>query len=273
MIDIWREKQPIRFGSIDPSDRLTLWSIFDFFQEAAISHAESLGVGREAMRSLGQAWILSRLSLYVERRPAYAETIEVSTWPRKWDRLFALRDYCIRDAQDQALVRGRASWLVLDIEKRRPLRAQAVMENLPPNEGVDALGANPAALEGWEGLEKQGERTALYSDIDYFGHTNNARYIQWIQDAADMKILTGSDQIRFDINYLHEVLPGDKIEIWMAPLSDEAWGHGSYADPQAQAKDFPSLPGPGFAIEGRRSGGEGEVQAVFRAQLRLGSSK
>ena len=257
MLDIWRETVNVRFGSVDRSDRLTLGSIFSFFQEAAISHAAELGVGRDAMTHSGQAWILSRLSLFVERRPAFGETIEVSTWPRRWEKLFALRDYAIRDSQGKALVRGRGGWLVLDLEKRRPLRAQTIMDSMPPNDGVDAFPAGPAGLNSRENLVKIAERNALYSDIDFYGHANNARYIQWIQDAADMDIITNAAQIRLDINYLSEVMPGDTVELWAAPLED--------ALPEENREDYPSPPGPGFAYEGRRPG---SGQAVFRAELR-----
>jgi len=259
MLDIWREKVPLRFGCVDRSDRLTLWSIFNFFQEAAISHATSLGVGRQAMADSGQAWILSRLSLFVERRPVYGETVQVSTWPRRWEKLFALRDYDIRDAEDKIVVRGRGAWLVLDAQKRRPLRAQAVMENLPPNDGIDAFPAGPAALQPREKLVKASSRTALYSDIDYYGHANNARYIQWIQDAADFDVLTNADQIRLDINYLSEVLPGETVELWAETLE-----HPEPVENMNKA-DYPGKTGPGFAYEGRRAGSD---QAVFRAELR-----
>ena len=261
MLDIWRETVPVRFGDIDRSNRLTLASVFSFFQEAAISHAAELGVGRDTMASAGQGWILSRLSLFIERRPAYEEMIKVSSWPRRWEKLFALRDYEIRDAADKPVVRGRGGWLVLDIEKRRPLRAQAVMDNLPPNDGLDAFPAGPAGLNPKENLSKKMERNALYSDIDYYGHANNARYIQWIQDATDTDLLTNAAQIRLDINYLSEVLPGDTVELWTATLED------SGNPPGTDAADYPSAAGPGFAYEGRRPSG----QAVFRAELRTGS--
>jgi len=259
MLDIWRETVPVRYGSIDRSDRLTLGSIFSFFQEAAISHAAELGVGRDAMAATGQGWILSRLSLFAERRPVYGETIQVSTWPRRWEKLLALRDYEIRDAKNAVAVRGRAGWLVLDIEKRRPLRAQTVMENLPPNDGIDAFPVAPAGLNARENLTKKMERAALYSDIDYYGHANNARYIQWIQDATDMDVLTKADQMRLDINYLSEVLPGETVELWTAPLANA----GSPAE--ENAADYPHPEGPGFAYEGRRPNSD---QAVFRAELR-----
>ena len=264
MVDIWREKASVRFGSVDRSDRLTLGSVFNFFQEAAISHAEDLGVGREALASTGQAWILSRLSLFVERRPVNGEIVEVSTWPRKWEKLFALRDYEIRDADNAVLIRGRGGWLVLDVEKRRPLRVQPIVEPLPPNDGLDAFPAGPAALEAKENLTKSGERTALYSDIDYFGHMNNARYIQWIQDVTDADILTKADQARLDINYLSEVMPGDTVELWTAPLANGGPAEGPGYNPA----DYPRSKGPGFAYEGRRPD---TAQAVFRAELRTGS--
>ena len=263
MVDIWREKLPVRFSNVDRSNRLTLWSIFSFFQEAAISHAEDLGVGWDALVPAGQAWILSRLSLFVERRPAYGETVQVSTWPRQWEKLFAFRDYEIRDVQDRAVVRGRAGWLIVDIEKRKPLRVQPILESLPPNEGLDAFPAGPAALKPRENLTKKKERAALYSDIDFYGHVNNARYIQWVQDATDAEILTNADQARLDINYLSEVMPGETVELWTAPLNE------TVGDSQIiGSADYPCSPGPGFVYEGRRPGSG----AVFRAELWTGGT-
>ena len=256
MEDIWREKTKVRFGGVDRSDRLTLWSIFNSFQEAAIYHATDLGVGRDAMASAGQAWILSRLSLFVERRPAYGEAIEINTWPRSWEKLFALRDYAIRDSKDHMIVRGRGAWLVLDIEKRRPLRAQPIMDALPLNDKIDAFSTSPIGLTARENLSKAGERNALYSDIDCYGHANNARYIQWIQDLTDLDTLTKADQARLDINYLSEVLPGETVEFWTSSFEDTF-----------DEKDYPCKPGPAFAYEGRRPG---SGQPVFRAELRTG---
>ena len=255
-MDVWREKLTVRIGCVDSSDRLNLWSIFDFFQEAATSHAAVLGVGREEMTNAGQAWVLSRFSLFVKRRPFYGETIEVSTWPRRCEKLFAYRDYEIKDAEGAVLVSGRGAWLLLDKEKRRPLRPQTLVETLPANEGLDAFPAAPSGLEVRENLTKIMQRNALYSDLDYYGHANNARYIQWIQDAADIDILTNADQFRLDINYLNEVLPGDLIEIWAAPL-----------DGGADNDYYPSPPGPAFFYEGKKAGSD---KVMFRAELHTG---
>jgi acyl-ACP thioesterase len=250
--NIWEETCQVRFGSVDRSDRMTLASVFNFFQETAISHAENLGVGRDSMAQTGQAWVLSRMSVHIDRRPMYGETITVRTWPRGPERLFALRDYDIRDTRDIPAVRARSCWIIVDMEKRRPLRPQTVMEAIPQNEGIDALPSGGIGLAERPNLLKKTERAAAYSDIDYNGHVNNVSYIQWIQDALDPALLENASQMRLDINYLNEILPGQTTEIWVAEFADDGI----------------------FAIEGRKSGGssEGDTsggQIAFRAELRL----
>ncbi|MDR1024716.1 MAG: acyl-ACP thioesterase [Treponema sp.] len=292
-MNIEQEKLQLRFGAVDRSDRLTLASTFDFFQEAAINHAEALGVGREALVKSGQIWVLSRLSVIWERRPLWREEITVRSWPRGWEKLFALRDYDIRDRDGAAVVRGRSCWIILDMEKRRPLRPQPVMESLPLNGGTDAMTGIPASLESREGLYRLGKRTARYSDVDYNGHVNNARYIQWIQDLVDSTLLEQCGQARLDINYLGEVKPGEVVELWAAEFPGEDWdwaaafegrrrpenpaagtgGSGDTAPPAgfligAPAPGIPAPDVPGSGVSGSDPGA-GRSTPVFRCELRI----
>jgi len=247
MLPVWSEDCVVRFNAIDTSDLLRLDAVFDLFQEAAISHAENLGVGREAMASSNHVWILSRISVQVDRRPKYGEAVTVRTWPRGGEKLFALRDYDIRDMQGVAAVRARSCWLVIDIEKRRPLRPQSIMDSLPQNDGLNAL-PSAASLEERQTLQKIAERRAMYSDLDYNGHVNNIGYIRWIEDAVDRLLLEKARQMRLDINFISEVLPGEVTGIWSAPI--EAADGASHA----------------FAFEGKKVH---DNQTAFRAELRL----
>jgi acyl-ACP thioesterase len=123
------------------------------------------------------------------------------------------------------------------------------METLPLNEGMDALSGVPASLESRGDLRHCGERRALYSDIDYNGHVNNVRYIQWIQDSIDPAVLEQARQARLDINYLGEVKPGETVELWKAEFPAESWGWAA-------------------AFEGRRRQ-ENNTEPAFRAELRI----
>jgi len=296
-MDILAQESIIRFGDIDQSDTMTIGATFDLFQEAAINHAEDLGVGREAMTKSGQVWILSRLSVFMERRPRFGEKVTIRTWPRGSNKLFAIRDYSIfgngrGEASSNgnaagAAVRGRSAWLIVDLEKRRPLRPQALIETLPPNEGVNALpGANPEGNDPPPSLtvrefsqEQSVLRRACYSDIDYNGHVNNTRYIQWIQDLMEPEILEAAKQIRLDINYLSEVRYGETIRLFLLPIK------GINTDGMPGSPEGSPLQGQtpipckaAFAIEGRRetpsgtgeASGTSEAVPVFRAELRTG---
>jgi acyl-ACP thioesterase len=248
---VWTESCLVRFGAVDKSDSMTLDSIFNFFQEAAISHAEILGVGREAMASTNQVWLLSRMSVQVDRRPKFGETVTVRTWPRGAEKLFTRRDYDILDADGKAAVRASSSWIIVDIIKRRPLRPQTLLENMPLNEGLDALPAAAIALAENMSLQKRGEHPALYTDVDANGHVNNISYIRWIEDAINPELLEQAKQMRLDINYMNEVLRNEITGVWAAPI-----------ETKPSADETP--PAHAFAFEGRK-----ENQTAFRAELRL----
>ena len=279
-MNIFCEEKTIPFSGVDQSDALTIASTFDFFQEAAINHAEILGAGRDLLKQSGQGWILSRLSVFINRRPRYGEKILVRTWPRGSQKLFAIRDYDIHYSDDvpdsdagpgsSALVRGRSAWLIVDLEKRRPLRPQLVTEKLPDNEGINALSeTNPesndpppsltaASVVSGKEPNQSVPRRASYSDIDYYGHVNNARYIQWIQDLMEPEILEKAKQIRLDINYLSEVRHGDIINLFISPFPDS----------KTNTADSPAT---AFATEGLRYSNCKDCcdpAPVFRAELR-----
>ena len=249
---VWTESCMIRFSAIDKSDSMTLNSIFNLFQEAAISHAENLGVGREAMARTNQVWLLSRMSVQVDRRPMYGETVTVRTWPKGAEKLFTRRDYDILGADGKAAVRASSSWIIVDINKRRPMRPQSIVDAMPQNEGFDALPAAAVSLGENLSLQKCREHPALYTDVDANGHVNNISYIRWIEDAIDPELLEQAKQMRLDINYLNEILRNEITGIWIAPI-----------ETTPTEGDTPS-PAHAFAFEGRK-----ENHAAFRAELRL----
>jgi len=247
---VWSEGCLTRFNAIDTSDTMTLDAALGVFQEMAVSHAENLGVGREAMARTGQVWILSRMSVQVDRRPSYGETVTARSWPRGWEKLFAIRDYDIRDSGGAAVIRARSCWIIIDMEKRRPLRPQAALEGIPLNEGMDALPFVPAGLEKRPTLRKTEERRAVYTDVDYNGHVNNVSYVRWMENALDPALIERAKKSRLDINYMNEVRLGETVDILSAEIETV----------REESRD--AL----FAFEGKKAQ---DGQVAFRAELRL----
>jgi acyl-ACP thioesterase len=159
------------------------------------------------------------------------------------------------------LARAQSRWIVIDIEKHKPLRPQTLPTTLPLNEGRDALIIANSGLAKRDNLVKTSERKAVYSDIDFNGHVNNARYIQWIQDAIPSEHIENARQLRFDINYLSEIKNGETVEIFSAPFSCEETDANNTIFASPRGHDAKKI-----AIEGIKIT---DGQSSFRAELRL----
>lgn len=238
MNEIHEEEFTVRTWDVDGCDGLSMAAAFNYCQEIAGIHAAELGVGVDSMREKGAAWILSRMSLELSRRPGWGTRMTCRTWPRGAERLFVYRDYEMEDEKG-IFARGRSAWLVLDIAKKRPLRPESWIESLPLNAGRAALDGGASAVEDLVDPLPCMERRAAYSDIDYNRHVNNARYIQWVQDCLAFDELSSWSAMRCDINYLSEVTEGEPISLFRANSSG------------------------GWAVEGRK-----ETSPAFRACLR-----
>lgn len=244
---MWTEEFPVRTWDVDRTGRLHVAAAFNYFQEIAGNHAEYLGVGKDALEKTGHAWVLSRMTAIIDRRPQWGEVLQARTWPRGTDRLFAVRDYELVDSQNKIVGRGRSGWVVLDTCKMRPVRPQFLTDTIPAHEDMRALSHGIASLKAFENLRPAGSRIASYSDIDYNGHVNNARYIQWMQDVLPSQELEDASTFHLDINYLSQVVPASSIDFFTAPQHD------------SDGKSF-------HAFEGRQ--GESSSPA-FRAELRM----
>ena len=211
--DVFAKDISVTFRHIDRGGALSPVAALDYLEDAAFGHAERLGVGFEAMMERRQIWILSRISVRMDKRPRLHENVTVSSWPRGHDRLFAVRDYEIaRDGQP--LVRGRSNWIIFDLDRRRPVRPEETMDKMPLNNGKNALTESPAALGEMVGLSHAATRKALYSDLDFNGHVHNTRYMQWICDLFAPEHIENASSISIDINYLKEITALSVTELW-----------------------------------------------------------
>lgn len=247
MKPIYEEPFLVRTWDADAALRLTASAAFNYCQEAAGGHAEMLGVGLEAMREKGIAWILARMSLVLGRRPVRGETVRVRTWPLGSQRMFVRRDYELSDESGAVVGRGRSAWLIVDADTGRPRRPEALIEGIPRNEGMEALPDGAPPLKEDAAASPLGRRVAAYSDLDYNGHVNNARYVQWMLDALDAAELAAADGFRLDVNYLSESKQGDCVALFGTAVRDAA--------------------GTLHRLAARR---ESDGESVYRAELRLG---
>ena len=196
----------------DIHHRASLYSLSNYLQEAARSHAEKLGWGVELLRSQQQFWVLTRLIIEVEAYPKPGQTITVTTWPKGTDRLFALRDFEVA-LGNKIIARATSSWALLDLKSRRPNGLDAMNTIMFERVAIHAIEAIPDKLPAPAVDARASYHTVTYSELDLNGHVNNTRYINWLLDTFDIAFHKKHSVASVQLNYLAEVFPDQTVSI------------------------------------------------------------
>ncbi len=201
----------------DKTAALSISSLFLFLQECAWENAMENGFGYEFMEQENSFWVLSRVKLLVEYWPKWKDEIQIKTWPRGTEGLYAIRDFEVT-SDNMVIVRVSSSWLILDKASRRPRKLSYfdfAQGNFPKEKAMDGE-IEKVALPKEIHLVHQ--RQVYSSDIDVNGHVNNATYVRWISDAfnhINMLIVKG-----YVINFLSELMLGNSFEVYYGTSVD-----------------------------------------------------
>lgn len=213
MQSIWEETFKIKSYEADPSGNVRICSIFNYFQEVAGNHAANLNVGFDEMHKKGFFWVLSRIKINIHNLPLWGDEIKITTWPKGIDKLFALRDFIIKDISGKELIAGTSAWLVVDDQKFRLHKIEELGVPIPDNDGKFSIREALDKIKPFENTPQHAIHEIKFSDIDFVYHTNNTRYPSLIMDCYDPVYHKNNSLESIQINYLEQLRFGDTLEI------------------------------------------------------------
>lgn len=208
----WKEKFIIRSFDADLNGNCKLTSLLQYFQEVAWHHAEYCRFGYFDLLKKNKFWILSGLEIQIHEYPRWEDEIEVATWPKGIDRLFALRDFEMKK-NNTLFCKGTTTWLVVDSNTQRIQKPEIVFENFNDFLYQDAIQRRPIKVEENTPNTIASSITARYSDLDVNKHVNNVRYVQWAIDSLPFGLFNKNTVKLFTINFISETRIGDVIHI------------------------------------------------------------
>ena len=212
----------IRNFETDVNGNCSLPVIFDYFQGIAEEHAASLGFGYDDMLKSKQVWVLSRMMIHINKIPRIGEKLHLSTWPKRTDRLFALRDYEIQSNRE-ILVSSGSAWIIIDMDSRKPIKPDGVFSHFNDLKQYDAVKETPGKVTIPNEFSHKMERTVRFTDIDINKHMNNGHYSRWILDIIPQDVVFNKTTSSFLINYTSELLFGDIVTVKAKQTSDNKW--------------------------------------------------
>ncbi|MEZ5197681.1 MAG: thioesterase [Bacteroidales bacterium] len=206
----WVESFEVGWLDSDIKGRAKLSALFNYLQETALKHAENMGFGYDDVKKNGQLWVVARILLKMNRYPRWREQITVETWPRGVEGMWAFREYRLIDSEGNELGGASSSWLVLDMSDRKPVAPELVFHALPYVNPQSATGEVPGRINAKKDLNDGVMHLVTYSEVDFYQHVNNTRYIDWVLDAIHQLKLK-IDIKKININYMSEAKLDDII--------------------------------------------------------------
>jgi medium-chain acyl-[acyl-carrier-protein] hydrolase len=221
-IPVWQDTYTVRSYEVDKMHVVQFPNLCHYLQETAWHHAQNLEFGYFDLEKKGQMWVLARLVIEMDRFPRWDDSIAVQTWPKGTERLFALRDYLLTDAEGNRLGAAASFWLLLDSTTKKPLRLTEFRHDVPLSQDKHGLNESYSKIPpiGPEELGTPTIRKVCFSDLDQNNHVNYVRYIRGIIDTYSPEFHSGHTIRRFEINYMAEAVYGESMEIYSADYPD-----------------------------------------------------
>lgn len=217
---IFEKNYRVHVYETGPNGKLSLHSLFNYLQDIASDHAETLGFGRDDLLRENRFWVLSRMYVELIRMPLWEDDLLIRTWPCGTESVFALRNYEI-EGDKGTMVKASSSWLILDRQTRKIQRPDLIFRKFEfPVPSDPVRNATKLSDPGEQGQTDHCFRIKA-SDLDINLHTNNAVYLKWICDSYDLGFIMKNDPQSVEINYLAESKFGDEITIRTTAVNDE----------------------------------------------------
>ncbi len=201
--------------------------VFQFFQEAAESQVNALGVGPDALSGKGYIWVLTKMRVRYTGEMRAGEKYICTTFPVSRKRATFKRDYYINYASDgadpeKAVVIGASQWCILNRRTRKPEKTDIIFD-APEGENDMIEGIFPKI---------HGERPQFVMnhhvndrDLDYNDHCNNTRYIALSEEATGRNVKEA-----LYVNFANETRLGESFDILMEEQEEGTYVEGRKED-------------------------------------------
>ncbi len=209
----WIDTYHIHSYEADVTADATISSLLQFMQESAWNHAEHLELGYSHLIKKNLAWVMARLSLKITSLPQWHESITLNTFPSGRDKLFAYRDFRFTSQRGDILAIGTTTWLVIDINRRRPQRTDNYFHLHEWGDYEHAYDGFAPKVNLLELPDSSTQRRVYYSHLDVNGHLNNVKYLDFVLDSFPPECREANDLVELDMNFTNEALLGDQVEI------------------------------------------------------------
>lgn len=211
-VSVYRRKYVIGFSDVDFTQKLKQSSLFGYFQDIASLAVENLNIGiNELAQRFNVTWILMRIRADIIRNPDWNEEITIETWPQEPRKLEFERDFAVMDKSGNTIMKAVSTWVIIDMDSREVRKSELIDFKYPSFKKERAIDCRLGRLKPAKQPEAAYRRIIGYSDVDFNGHLNNSKYVDFIMDCFSVENHRQYAVRSIEVNYMNEALPGETL--------------------------------------------------------------
>lgn len=202
------ESFKIRTHEIDINKRIKISALVQLLQEASMSNAIKLGVSVWDLEGQSLSWVLVKKEINITRLPFLAETITVVTYPSGLERLFAYRDFIVKDLNNEVIVTASSTWILMNTETRKIVKPKL---SIPTPVDVSPLPRPSFNFTKLDQYELKASFEVNWHDLDWNNHVNNVFLIKRILESSSDELLQSGTLESIKIQFKTESFWKDKL--------------------------------------------------------------
>ena len=209
---VFTKNYEIHYYEVDSNLKCKISSIVDFICDIGTQQSEELGGGIEYCKDNNCAWVFYKYDISMIRYPMFREKISITTKAVGFKKFYGLREYIIKDENEEIIGRAKVLFFLINIEKRRPMRIQkeqyevyGVEEDADNN--IDIFNK----LEKIESEDYSKEFNIRYTDIDSNKHVNNVKYLDWAIETIPLEVVENYKISKVKVIFEKECKYGESI--------------------------------------------------------------
>ncbi|MBO8154582.1 acyl-ACP thioesterase domain-containing protein [Thermovirga sp.] len=201
----------ISYSQAGALGRLKLTGAMNLFQDIADDHAAKVGVSVADLLKQNKTWVLHRFKMTNQTMPKRGDLVTIKTWYRPEKKLYSLRTFKMLGQDGKELLSVQTSWIVVDINKGRPLRLDRAMPEAYYENKDDELEVSfEEPLMPQKANIKKTIQVGV-TDLDMNFHVNNVHYLRWALDTIPIKILKEYEPKGVEIAFKRPAFYGDLV--------------------------------------------------------------
>ena len=208
----YKREITINYMDCNTEKKLSLHHILALFSEIAGDEFQAKGHTHEYFINLGMLFLITRMSIRFHRTPLCNETLILTTWFRKTEGRFYLRDCDIKSPEGELIASASGTWALIN-----PIEHKAIepSENSYKHSSfydvaTDSPECKKIVTEAQ--LPVIGTRPVYYSDLDCNYHVNNGVYSRIALDFLPQEYQR-LEVMDYVVNFTRETSLGETLEI------------------------------------------------------------